>query len=172
MDVPELRRLLRTSKEYNRTVEVFTNLRESFDYEKFQVQVIRFQEERARRPKSSLYRLPKEKLKSYASEDSAYRSRVVYIQMITRKLSYQVRYLTDNFIDWIIGNYGSQMKGTITERRLKASQIASPMSKFLNSLDALDELCALVSDDIDQSKWSRKAITDVLEIETRPESNI
>lgn len=167
-DLDSLKDKIKGSKNYKRIMDNFSEI-SVWDVDQQHKEVMKYQDVRCLRDPHSLKNTPKKKLIEYASEDAAYRSRITYIQVNARKLSFRLDFLVEVLRDWVLSTYGSRIKGTVQIKNAFINSLAFEMFSFNNKLNALDDCCSIVLNDIDQSQWSRKAVISVLEINARPE---
>ena len=164
----DLKEAIKNSKQYKR---IMTNYRELavWEVESYHQEVLNYQDKRGSRDPHSLKNTPKKKIIEYASEDAAYRSRITYIQVNARKLSFRLDFLVEVLRDWVLSTYGNRIKGTVQIKNAFINSLVFDVFSFNNKLNALDDCCGIILNDIDQSQWSRKAVISVLEINARPE---
>lgn len=166
-----LKREIKKSKRYLRILDSFETLA-VWDVDVYHDEVLKYQEGRGNREPHALKNSPKRKIVEYASEDAALRSRITHIQIMSRKLSYRLEFLIDVLRDWVLSEYSSKLKGTVQIKNAFINDLAVEFLSFNSRLNALDDCCRLILEDIDQSQWSRKAVISVLEINARPEGKV
>lgn len=166
-----LKKQIRNSPRFERTMAIFLEMKD-FDVDKLHDEVLGYQEQRGNREHHALKRTPKKKIIEYASEDAALRSRISYIQVSARRLSYRLSFLVDAFRNWILSEYSTKLKGTTQVKSATIDDIGIEMLSFLDKINSLDDCCTICLDDIDQGQWQRKAVVSVLELQARPEGKI
>lgn len=167
----ELIEMIINSKRYKRIMDNYQELSD-WDVGKYHDEVLRYQDSRGERDPHSLKNTPKKKIIEYASEDAALRSRVTYIQVNARRISFRLDFLAEVLRDWVLAEYGSRIKGTAQIKNAVVNNLSLKIFSFSNKLTALDDCCGIILKDIDQSQWSIKAVISVLEINARPEGKV
>lgn len=171
MTLEELRRKVKDMPSYKRTLAALDNFF-VYDVEGYTHEIHEIQRQRSERPIHGLQKQPKRSIMRYSSEDNAYRSRAIYIQMLTRRVRSNVDPVKESITSWCLMELKPYLAGTVAEKRAIVYELTPRLNSFIAALYQLDVACDLLVSDIDQSMWIRKNVVALLDISTRPESKV
>ena len=108
-------------------------------------------------------------------EDSAFRSRLIEIQVLCLEKQMGLEYHIENLKEYVTVKYQKKLKSnysTVGDRNAVLSNITEKAEKLAAEISKVTELANLVIGDIDQSGWSVQRTTNVLQLSVARERNL